>query len=279
MTRDSSQKIRRGESIFRPLIFAMLAAVLCVPLLPAQTAPKAKPKPVAAQRPAPAAKALTVHSIVEMAGAGLAEDLILGQIRKNNKAFDLTPNDMIRLKEAKVSNRVIRVMMDPAAADEPATAAVPAVAAAPAPVVVRATAPVAAAAPAREPLPAKRRLVVDEFDYSTVMTSVQAIFGTHQDIGKGIRAMLVKRLAETGEVIIVERAKLDQLMKEQDLGASNRVKQGSNARIGRIKGADAILMGDIVIFGRDDKKKGGAGGISIPRLGRFGMEKIGRAHV
>ena len=42
----------------------------------------------------------------------------------------------------------------------------------------------------------KKRVIVDEFDYSAVMTSVQAVFGTQQNIGKGIRAMLVKRIAE-----------------------------------------------------------------------------------
>lgn len=274
--------------MFRSVMATTLLAVLSVPLLLAQTTEKPKPKPAPAKpaattkpkatpKPAAAAKAaspkaLTVDSIIGMAGAGLGDDLILAQVRKNNKAFELTPDDMIRLKQAKVSDNVIRVMIDPAAPDEPVAAAVaPTPTAAPTPTEpAAAPEPAVAAAPASSPLPTKRRVVVDEFDYSTVMTSVQAVFGTHQDIGKGIRAMLVKRLAEGGKVTVVERAKLEQLMKEQDLGASNRVKQGTNARIGRIKGADAIVMGDIVIFGRDDKKKGGAGGISIPRFGRFG---------
>jgi len=49
-------------------------------------------------------------------------------------------------------------------------------------------------------------------------------------------------------------------MKEQDFNASNRVKQGSGARVGNISGADAMLSGDIVIFGRDDKKRSVKGG-------------------
>jgi curli biogenesis system outer membrane secretion channel CsgG len=101
---------------------------------------------------------------------------------------------------------------------------------------------------------------VDEFDYSAVKTQVQAVFNTQQDIGKGIRAMLVTRLAQANKVVIVERAKLATLTKEQDFNTSNRVKQGSGARVGQISGADALLSGDIVIFGRDDKKKSVKGG-------------------
>jgi curli biogenesis system outer membrane secretion channel CsgG len=103
-------------------------------------------------------------------------------------------------------------------------------------------------------------VIVDEFDYSAVMTSVQAVFGTQQNIGKGIRAMLVTRLAQANKVVVVERAKMDTLIKEQDFNTSNRVKQGSGARVGQISGADALLSGDIVIFGRDDKKKSVKGG-------------------
>ena len=61
----------------------------------------------------------------------------------------------------------------------------------------------------------KKRVIVDEFDYSTVKTAVQSVFNTQQDIGKGIRAMLVTRLAQANKVVIVERAK----MADADQGA------------------------------------------------------------
>src|SRR5258706_13682294 len=72
--------------------------------------------------------------------------------------------------------------------------------------------------------------------------------------------MLVKRIADANNLVVVERAKMDTLIKEQDMNAGNRVKQGTGARVGRISGADALLSGDIVIFGRDDKKKSVKGG-------------------
>jgi hypothetical protein len=56
-------------------------------------------------------------------------------------------------------------------------------------------------------------------------------------------------------------------MKEQDFGASNRVKKGTAARIGQIRGADFTLMGDIVVFGRDDRRKSGVIGAAVPGAG------------
>jgi curli biogenesis system outer membrane secretion channel CsgG len=109
----------------------------------------------------------------------------------------------------------------------------------------------------------KKAMIVDEFDYSAVMTSLQAIFGTQANIGQGIQAMLVKRVAEGGKFTVVERKKIANVMKEQDFNASNRVKQGSGARIGQIRGADLTVMGDIVVFGRDDRRTSAGVGAGV----------------
>jgi len=83
-------------------------------------------------------------------------------------------------------------------------------------------------------------------------------FGNNQNIGEGIRSMLGVRLGPSKYVTMVERTNIQDVMKEQDFGASNRVKRGTNARLGQISGADVMLYGDIVIFGRDDTTKGKA---------------------
>jgi len=241
-----------------------------------QTAAPSAPKPATAKPPATAApKAAAapsaVDSVISSVKAGLSENLIIRTLQRENKPANLTPGDLVKLKSAGVSENLIGVMLDPTAAPAPVAAAsavaapvIPAVAAAPAP--VAATAPVASAAPSQPAAPQiagqaqKKRVIVDEFDYSAVRTSVQAVFNTQQDIGKGIRAMLVKRIADANNLVVVERAKMNALIKEQDFNASNRVKQGSGARIGQISGADALLSGDIVVFGRDDKKKSVKGG-------------------
>jgi len=117
------------------------------------------------------------------------------------------------------------------------------------------------------PAQTKKAMEVEDFDYSTVMTAVQAIFGTQQNIGQGIQAMLVKRVAQDGKYTVVERRKVANIIKEQDFSASNRVKQGTGARVGQIRGANLTLMGDIVVFGRDDRKTSAGVGAIVPGAG------------
>jgi curli biogenesis system outer membrane secretion channel CsgG len=217
-----------------------------------------------------AAKAASpVDSVIQLVKAGMSDDLIIKSLKRTNKASDLSPADMVKLKQAGVSDNVIGVMLDPSSVPAPAAAAPPPPPPAPEPAPAPAAAPApVASAPAPAPTGAttqaeKKRVIVDEFDYSTVKSSVQAVFNTQADIGKGIRAMLIKRIADANKIVVVERAKVNQLMAEQDRNAGNRVKQGSGARVGRISGADAVLAGDIVVFGRDDKKTNiGAGGFA-----------------
>ena len=73
----------------------------------------------------------------------------------------------------------------------------------------------------------KRSVTVEPFDYSTVMSAAQAIFGTQVDIGTGISALMTTRITQDGKFTVVERRKVANIMKEQDFGASNRVKKGN----------------------------------------------------
>jgi len=238
-----------------------LFAVVCL----AQTPPAPKPAPAKPAAAKPAAAPSPVDSVIQSVKMGLSENLIIKTLQRENKPANLTTADLVKLKNAGVSENIIGVLLDPASAPAPAAAAAPA-AAPPPPPPAPEPAPVAVSAPPPGPPTAaqlqaqKKRVIVDEFDYSTVKTQVQAVFNTQQDIGKGIRAMLTKRIADANNLVVVERAKIQNIMKEQDFNASNRVKQGSGARVGNISGADAMLSGDIVIFGRDDKKRSVKGG-------------------
>jgi hypothetical protein len=46
-----------------------------------------------------------------MSNAGLSDDMIIQQIQRNAQPFDLTPDQLVRLKQNSVSERVIRAMM------------------------------------------------------------------------------------------------------------------------------------------------------------------------
>ena len=258
-------------------LFATLLMASFVAAQTAQTPPAAAPRPA---RAATSRAASPVDSVIQLVKSGMSEGLIVKTLQKQNKPIDLSPADLVKLKNAGVSENIIGIMMDPSSAPAPAAAPV----ATPAPAPAAAAPPPMAAPPqtAARAIPnttavnnaMKKRVIVDEFDYSAVMTAVQSVFGTNQNIGKGIRAMLTNQLGQQGKMVIVERAKIDALMKEQDRNVSSRVKKGSGARVGQISGADALMTGDIIIFGRDDKhRKVSGGGIFGAGIGAIANAK------
>ena len=115
----------------------------------------------------------------------------------------------------------------------------------------------AQAAPGRRP-----RIAVMDFDYATVQTSSAAIFGNNVDVGKGIADLLVTGLVKDGSFSIIERKALDKIMAEQNFSNSNRADPASAAKLGKMLGVDAILVGSITQFGNETKKTnlGGGGG-------------------
>ena len=117
----------------------------------------------------------------------------------------------------------------------------------------------------------KKRVAVMDFDYATVRTSVAALFGTDQDIGKGITDIMVDKLVNDGVYSVIERKQLDKILKEQNFSNSDRADPNSAAKIARILGVDAIIVGSITQFGRDDKSTAVGGGAASSALGRFGI--------
>jgi len=118
-----------------------------------------------------------------------------------------------------------------------------------------------AGAPA-QPQGRKKRVAIFDFDYATVQTNSAAIFGTNVDIGRGITDLLVKYLVQDGTYSVIERQAMDKILAEQNFSNSNRADPTSAARIGKLLGVDAIIVGGITEFGSDTKNTnvGGGGG-------------------
>ncbi len=121
---------------------------------PAQKTGQAKSEAASAARP----QGLTVDSVVAMVQGGLSEDLIIARIRREDKAFDLSPEEMIKLKQSGVSEAILMVMLNPRAEitkpaiPAPAASSTPATSPAPegnppAPPAAQSPAPVSADAP------------------------------------------------------------------------------------------------------------------------------------
>ena len=113
--------------------------------------------------------------------------------------------------------------------------------------------------------PVKHKVAVLDFNYGTVMTATQAVFGTNVDIGKGISDMLINELVNDGTYRVIERNQIDKILNEQNFSNSNRADSATAAKIGHILGVDAVITGDITQFGRDDQNKN-IGGM----LGKWG---------
>ena len=122
----------------------------------------------------------------------------------------------------------------------------------------------------------KRRVAVFDFEYGTVQSGVQAIFNTNVDIGKGISDMIVEKLVNGGFYSVIERKALSKLVSEQNFSNSDRADPNSAAKIGRLLGVDAIIIGSITQFGRDDKKTNIGGGAIGGLAGRYGIGGVGR---
>jgi curli biogenesis system outer membrane secretion channel CsgG len=124
----------------------------------------------------------------------------------------------------------------------------------------------------------KKRVSVMDFDYGTV----QRWWDGNWDIGKGISDLLVDRLLSEGSYSIIERRKLDLILAEQNFSTSERADSSSAARIGKVLGVNAIILGSVTQFGTEKKDfnaagiGGGRGGLGGGRMGtREGKASVG----
>jgi curli biogenesis system outer membrane secretion channel CsgG len=124
---------------------------------------------------------------------------------------------------------------------------------------------------------ARKRVALMDFDFGTV----QHWWSGNWDIGKGIADLVVTNLVKDGTLSVIERKKLDAILTEQNFSNSDRANPTSAAKIGKVLGVNAIVVGSITQFGMEDKslKVGGIGG-SFGRLagGAVG-KKEGKATV
>lgn len=86
----------------------------------------------------------------------------------------------------------------------------------------------------------KQRIAVKEFTFKAASGS--------KEIGKGMSDMLTDALFNTGKFIVVEREHIQDVIKEQDFGASGRVRQDTAAAIGEIEGAQLLIRGSVIQF-------------------------------
>lgn len=105
---------------FRALPLLLIASV--TPVL--AQAPQAN-RAVASQPEQKSADANGVDTIIALVKANMSEALVLKTIQRQNKTYDLTPDDLVKLQKAGVSETIINAMLDPSTAANPAPSAAP----------------------------------------------------------------------------------------------------------------------------------------------------------
>jgi curli biogenesis system outer membrane secretion channel CsgG len=246
-----------------------------------------KQPPATLRKPAAAAKS-GVDMVIELVTNGMSESLMIKQLQHDGKTYALTTPDLLKMQKAGVSENIINVMMDPkttisAHAEQPPNSGGSAMkdpmpggaSTVPSPTApaVDTIAVSAAATPfppdiQNTPAARKRRVVVAVFNNAAIKDTVQSYYMSYyqalgilprqnvqntNDVGQGVRAMLMSRLQQANVVTVLERN--DAIKNEQEAGVSTQNDLGSRPKLGRVLGADCIVTGDITVFGRDDKIK------------------------
>lgn len=104
-----------------------------------------------------------------------------------------------------------------------------------------------------EPLPAEGRYLVAVYDIETDPTRVDvSVLPARErderlftDLGSGIGDIVTRELFELDRFDLVERRNLAAILREQDLGQSDRFDPATAANVGRLVGADLILVGAV----------------------------------
>lgn len=93
----------------RAQLFSLLLGVILIAALRSATAQSK----VIYLSPTPGSqtKGMTVEDVIKLSKAGLSDDVIITQIKKRPQPFDLTPDELISLKNSHVSERVIETMV------------------------------------------------------------------------------------------------------------------------------------------------------------------------
>ncbi len=80
-------------------------------------------------------------------------------------------------------------------------------------------------------------------------------------MGWELSGLVTSELSSSGEFRVVERSKLEHVLQEQNLAASGRIAKKTAASIGKMTGAQYLVMGTVTAY--EESVKGTGGGISL----------------
>lgn len=98
----------------------------------------------------------------------------------------------------------------------------------------------------------------------------RGVWWWYPGVGWDLSDMVTNELVATGVFRVVERAKVEHVLDEQDLADYGRVEPSTAAEIGKMTGAQYLVMGSVSAF--EGKTKGTGGGIGYKGV-RIGGKK------
>jgi curli biogenesis system outer membrane secretion channel CsgG len=101
----------------------------------------------------------------------------------------------------------------------------------------------------------KKRIAVAKFD---TIGSFSAEYGTW-DIGGGLAAQLTTALIESGQFIIIERAELATVLREQEMAKQGVVSKETASQVGKMLGSQLLIAGAVTEF----EQQAGGGGLRL----------------
>ncbi|MFA5105297.1 MAG: CsgG/HfaB family protein [Candidatus Margulisiibacteriota bacterium] len=75
-------------------------------------------------------------------------------------------------------------------------------------------------------------------------------------IGRSVSNILVTELVKDGTYKVIERSQLEQILNEQKLGKEGAISAADAARIGKILGVSAVVMGSVTEFNTKTERQG-----------------------
>ena len=90
--------------------------------------------------------------------------------------------------------------------------------------------------------PARTRVAVLDFSNGTLMDAERV-----EPLRRALGTTLAGALARSGQVQVVERNRLRELLAEQDLASTGRVDDATAARVGKLLGVDYLFLGAFLV--------------------------------
>jgi len=95
----------------------------------------------------------------------------------------------------------------------------------------------------------KKQLAVLDFDFATVDIGLaNRAYGGQKNLARRVADKLITSLVALKTCQVIERSQLEKILKEQNLGLDGRIDPNTAAKIGKVLGVDAIILGNVSVF-------------------------------